>query len=297
MTQDMVETFLMILKYRNITAAAQSLYTSQSTVSHRLRLLEQEVGAQLFVRQKGHRTVEPTQAGEDFVELAERWMTLFHEMGRIEANTTRQNLSIGAPDLINAYTFAPLYQKLLVSHPELRLFIRTYHSGELYRLMETRDIELGYVYSLRRFQDVIATPLYREPMYVICHKASAFHPAMEPGELQAEQEVYLRWSADYELWHDRFWPSDKSLITVSMGDQMPLYLDTPGRWAIVPASVYQTLRNSQSLACYTLTESPPYLCCYEIRHRYPRQSMEGQVELLRQEVRAFVRSSETLLQA
>lgn len=163
--------------------------------------------------------------------------------------------------------------------------------------METRDIELGYVYSLRRFQDVIATRIYREPMYVICHRASAFHPAMEPGELPAEQEVYLRWSVDYELWHDRFWASGKSLITVSMGDQMSLYLDAPGRWAIVPASVCQTLRDSQSLACYALTEAPSDLCCYEIRHRYPRQSTEGQVELLRQEVRAFVRSNDSLLQA
>lgn len=297
MTQDMVETFLMILKYRNITAAAQQLYTSQSTMSHRLRMLEEEVGAQLFVRHKGHRTVELTQAGEDFVELAERWMALFRDMGCMEANARRQNVTIGAPDLINAYTFAPLYRRLLVAHPEIRLSIRTYHSGELYRLMETRDIELGYVYSLRRFQDVIATPIYREPMYVICHRASAFHPAMEPRELDAEQEVYLRWSADFELWHDRFWPSGQSLVTVSMGDQMPLYLDVPGRWAIVPASVYRTLRNRESLACYALTDSPPNLCCYEIRHRYPRQSLETQVELLQHEVRAFVRANESLLQA
>nr|WP_304058095.1 LysR family transcriptional regulator [Enterocloster clostridioformis] len=52
MTLEMVETFLTILKYENITSAAQSLYTSQSTVSHRLQLLENEVGVPLFIRRR-----------------------------------------------------------------------------------------------------------------------------------------------------------------------------------------------------------------------------------------------------
>ena len=107
----------------------------------------------------------------------------------------------------------------------------------------------------------------------------------------------LRWSADYELWHDRFWPSGRSLVTVGMGDQVPLYLDTPGRWAIVPASVYRALRDQHALACHALADCPPDLCCYEIRHRHPRQNLEGQVDLLREEVRAFVRSNESLLPA
>lgn len=297
MTQDMVETFLMILKYRNITAAAQQLYTSQSTVSHRLKLLEQEVGASLFVRQKGHRVVELTPAGEEFVELAERWMALFRDTSRIEVDSSRRSLVIGAPTLINTFTFAPLYRRLLVAYPEVRPIVRTYHSSELYRLMETRSIDIGYVYSQRHFQDVIATPIYREPMYVLCHRASAYHHAMRPEELPAEQEVYLRWNEDFELWHNRFWPAGKTLVTVSAGDQMPLYLDTPGRWALVPASVYQALCDRERLACYTLTEEPPRLCCYEIRHRYPRQSVQPLVELVSREVRAFVSENESLLQA
>ena len=42
MTRDMVEAFPMIFRYRNITAAAQRLFTIQSTVSHRLRMSKQK---------------------------------------------------------------------------------------------------------------------------------------------------------------------------------------------------------------------------------------------------------------
>ena len=295
MTQDMVETFLMIMKYRNITAAAQQLYTSQSTVSHRLQMLEDELGTPLFVRHKGHRVVDLTPGGEEFVDVAERWMALFRETAQIKEQSLRSTLTIGAPDLANSYTFAPLYRRMLLSNPELKLVIRTYHSGELYRLMETRAIDVGYVYSQRSFQDVIATRIYRDPMYVLCHRESGYHPAISPDELPADKEVYLRWSANYEMWHDRWWPRGKSLVTVSTGSQMPLYLDVPGRWAIVPASVRQALAANESLACYAMTETPPHLSCYEIRHRYPKPSTEPLVRLLQGEVRAHIQANETLL--
>ena len=46
----------------NITAAANHLYTSQPGVSRQLRLLEEELGVQLFVR-NGRSLVEITTAG------------------------------------------------------------------------------------------------------------------------------------------------------------------------------------------------------------------------------------------
>ena len=39
MNQADIETFLMLVKTRNITKTAESLYVSQPTVSHRLKLL------------------------------------------------------------------------------------------------------------------------------------------------------------------------------------------------------------------------------------------------------------------
>ena len=44
------------------------------------------------------------------------------------------------------------------------------------------------------------------------------------SELHAHQEVYLRWNAEYEIWHDRFWSAGRSVVQVDAGDQLPLYL-------------------------------------------------------------------------
>ena len=47
-----IETFLMIVETKNITKTAENLFVSQPTVSHRLKLLEEELGVQLITRKK-----------------------------------------------------------------------------------------------------------------------------------------------------------------------------------------------------------------------------------------------------
>lgn len=45
-----LEIFHVLMETKNITAASQSLYMTQSAVTKRLHKLEQELGAPLFVR-------------------------------------------------------------------------------------------------------------------------------------------------------------------------------------------------------------------------------------------------------
>lgn len=53
----------------NITAAANQLYTSQPGVSKQLRLLEEELGVQLFIRH-GRSLTEITPAGKQILDHA-----------------------------------------------------------------------------------------------------------------------------------------------------------------------------------------------------------------------------------
>lgn len=297
MTLEMIQTFLTIMKCKNITAAAQKLYTSQSTISHRLQLLENEVGVPLFIRSKGQRFVELTPGGEEFIPIAERWMSLFRDTNKLKYETLRQTLSIGGADLINTYTLVPLYQRYLSENPGTQLLIRTYHSSELYHLLEMREIDIGFVYSQRNYQDILTRALYQEPMCVLCHKDSPYHDGLSPHELPVSCEVYLRWNSDYELWHDQNWPAGKSLVSVGTGAQLSLYLDAVGRWAIAPYSVYHALKDKEKLVCYRLDAPPAPLYCYEITHRYPKPSVEPLIRTFQEEIRSFVLQNESMIPA
>ena len=74
-----VETFLCVAGSQTLSDAAAALFVSQSTVSTRIRQLEEELGVVLIRRGKGMRTVELTPQGQAFVSLAERWMALHTE--------------------------------------------------------------------------------------------------------------------------------------------------------------------------------------------------------------------------
>jgi DNA-binding transcriptional LysR family regulator len=295
MTQEMIETFLTILKYRNITAAARQLYTSQSTVSHRLQLLEDEVGMQLFVRQKGHRAIEITPEGEDFIPIAQRWMSVFRDTDRLKDNLHRKTLAIGGVDLVNSFTFIPLYQEFIEQHPDISMQIQTHHSRELYALIENRELDISYVYSQRRYPDILSKLIYQENMYLICHKSSPYYDGIRPEELSADHEVFLKWSSNYGLWHDRYWPNRTSLLSVGTGLQLSQFLTMDDRrWAIAPCSVYESLGNPDLFARYELSDPPPALTCYELTHRYPKHSSTELLKMFQGSVSTYVCESSFL---
>ena len=69
--------FLAVAREQNISAAAQSLYLSQPTLSRQLKELEDELGKQLFIR--GNRKITLTEDGmflrkraEEIVELIDK---------------------------------------------------------------------------------------------------------------------------------------------------------------------------------------------------------------------------------
>ncbi|MBZ9685655.1 LysR family transcriptional regulator [Clostridium estertheticum] len=55
-----VEAFLSIVETKSLSKAAEKLYLSQSTISHRLKILEQELNTELVLRNRGQRVITLT---------------------------------------------------------------------------------------------------------------------------------------------------------------------------------------------------------------------------------------------
>ena len=91
-----IETFLMIVKTKNITKTAENLFLSQPTVSHRLKSLENELQVNLITRKKGYKQIELTTQGEEFIPIAERWVSIWQEMQRLKDSQEKLYLTIGS---------------------------------------------------------------------------------------------------------------------------------------------------------------------------------------------------------
>lgn len=111
MNQAEIETFLMIVKTKNITKTAENLFLSQPTVSHRLKLLEDELNVKLLNRKKGYKQIELTTQGEEFIPIAERWLSLWQEMQLLQHGQEKLYLSIGCTDTLNTTIFSICTEK------------------------------------------------------------------------------------------------------------------------------------------------------------------------------------------
>lgn len=295
MTYEQVESFLAAVTCGNISAAADYLFVSQSTVSSRIQLLEQELGIPLLIRQKGHRSIELTSHGQSFIPIAEQWAALWKDTQNLKTMADIQTLHIASIDAINNYTFLPLFNQHMERYPNIRLSVNTFHSLEIHGLVQDRSMDMGFVFRQIRYPDVISKPVYCEQMYLICHKDSPYYDGIHPGRLDPGNEIFLQWGPDYQQWHDRHWdPALHALITVNTGSMLRHYLTKPGRWAIAPMSVIQAMDKPDQLARYCLEDGPEPRTCYQLTNRYSRTSRLEAIEIFDQEVEAFVARNPSL---
>src|SRR5688500_12843417 len=75
MDTELAKTFLEVVSTRSFVRAAERLNVGQTTVSARIRTLEQQLGRPLFVRNKGGATL--TAAGEQFLRYAPSFLQLW----------------------------------------------------------------------------------------------------------------------------------------------------------------------------------------------------------------------------
>lgn len=116
----------------NITEAARALYTSQPGVSHHIRLLEDELGFEVFIR-RGKRVVALTGAGREVLEIAKRMVADSENLRRLAGDASRD----ATGDLVVAATYTQAHLALptvvrafMARHPKVHLSIHPCSPGE-----------------------------------------------------------------------------------------------------------------------------------------------------------------------
>jgi len=119
----------------NISATAESLYTSQPGVSKQIRLLEDELGIQIFGR-SGKNLTHITPAGQVILEMAAR---ILDETENIRAaaseytDESRGSLAIATTHTQARYALPPVIGTFIKRYPEVRLHM---HQGTPMQIAE-----------------------------------------------------------------------------------------------------------------------------------------------------------------
>ena len=186
MTLQQIKYFREVAKLHHFTLAAQNLYITQSSLSHAIQSLEQEIGVPLFVRKSG-RKVELTSYGKTFLPYAEQILRSF-DSGQ-EAIERMRNPNSGmvsvAYSYINGHSLVPqLFLRFYDEHSydDISVQFEINHG----RLLIEKELQMGQrdlAFSCTpAFEDLKSVPVAKQELVLL---VPADHP------LSGEKRVSL----------------------------------------------------------------------------------------------------------
>jgi len=170
----------------NVSEAAAALHTSQPGVSKQIRLLEEELGVDVFVRQ-GRRLTAVTDPGREVLKIAERLLrdldslrSVGHEFGAGESGT----LTLATTHTQARYVLPPIIGEFMKRHPNVRISLRQGSPTQVceYVLAGEADIAIA-TEAIGEQNELVMLPCYQWNRCVI---ARPDHPILKAQPLTLE---------------------------------------------------------------------------------------------------------------
>jgi LysR family hca operon transcriptional activator len=187
--------FVAVAEVGSLTVAAETrLHTAQPSLSRQLRDLEEEVGAQLFVR--GARGIELTPSGRAFLDHARLALSQAAEAvtaARRAARPAKESFSVGFLSGQEVDWLSHVTQILRDDLRNIDFKISSLYSPKVADALQRREIDLGFCRVEAR-PDVTYQVIAREPIVAIMpsdHRLAA-HTEIDPRELR--NEIFIGYS-------------------------------------------------------------------------------------------------------
>ncbi|MBU2887141.1 HTH-type transcriptional regulator CysB [Gilvimarinus agarilyticus] len=171
----------------NVSATAQSLYTSQPGISKQIRLLEDELGVEIFSRSGKHLT-RITPAGEAILKTAGEILRKVESIKQVAqefSNERKGSLSIATTHTQARYALPRVIEGFIEQYPDVSLHM---HQGTPMQISEmaadgTVDFAIA-TEALELFSDLVMMPCYRWNRCIVVPKG---HPLASLPELTLEE--------------------------------------------------------------------------------------------------------------
>jgi len=237
----LARTFLAICETGNFVRAAEQIYVTQSTVSSRVKLLEDLLGQILFTRTKAGASMTP--AGVHFKPFAEKlvqtWEQARHDVGLPEDFS--RVFTIGAE-------FA-LWERLLVnwipwtrtSVPDLAISADVGSSAYLMRQLIDGMLDLVVTYTPQHRTGLVIETLMEEQLVLVSSEKKL-------KDHLGSGYVYVDWGPEFRIEHmDAFPDQDTPIVSVTYGPLALQLILANGGAAYLPLRIVRPLLKNKQL--------------------------------------------------
>ncbi|MDX5385408.1 MAG: HTH-type transcriptional regulator CysB [Alteromonadaceae bacterium] len=171
----------------NVSATAQSLFTSQPGISKQIRLLEDELGLEVFARSGKHLT-RITPGGEIIIREAGEILRRVEGIKKIAqefSNQRKGDLSIATTHTQARYALPPVISGFIAEYPDVSLHMHQGTPMQISEMAANGAVDFAIATEgMDLFNDLIMMPCYKWNRCVIVPKD---HPLAKGQELTLEE--------------------------------------------------------------------------------------------------------------
>jgi DNA-binding transcriptional LysR family regulator len=207
-----LRTFLEIAETGNFNRAAERLHVTQSTVSARIRTLEEQLDRTLFVRARNG--AELTAAGQQFQRYALTAVRAWQQARQRIALPEGLRTALGLGIQVN------LWERLIPSWlgwmranaGDVALQIEADYSESINRGLADGLLDVGVIYVPRTMPGFVIEPLLDEQLVLVSSEPRSVTPDWQ------QDYVFVHWGDDFRAAHSQAYPEMMTpAISVGLG--------------------------------------------------------------------------------
>ncbi|MGB0733520.1 MAG: HTH-type transcriptional regulator CysB [Pontibacterium sp.] len=170
----------------NVSATAQSLFTSQPGISKQIRLLEDELGIEVFARSGKHLT-RVTPAGESILEIAGEILQKVDAIKQVAqefSDERKGSLSIATTHTQARYALPKTITQFMGLYPDVSLHMQQGTPMQISEMAADGSVDFAIATeALSQFSDLVMMPCYHWNRSIVVPKD---HPLASVSELTLE---------------------------------------------------------------------------------------------------------------
>jgi DNA-binding transcriptional LysR family regulator len=208
-----LKTFLEVAKTRHFGNAAETLFVSQSTVSARIKTLEEQLGVELFVRERGNIRLSPS--GDALITHAKSMMTLWARAKQEIAvpKGIRKTLVFGGLSGLWDITLQNWLYDISVLHPRLAISADIFGAETLFSRVMDGTIDVAFLYDAPQGVNVGSQQIKTIKLRMVSSE-----PVAQLPDNWADDFMHVDWGLNYAVQFATEFPEVKSSkMTTGLG--------------------------------------------------------------------------------
>jgi len=238
---ELLRTFLEVERLRHFRKASEQLFVTQAAVSSRIKLLEETLGASLFIRQK--RMVDLTPEGHRFKGYAERLIAEWRKARQdVSMGESAEQLAVGGTIRVWDAGMQEWVHDVHRKNPDLALILESHTPETLVRRLLDGQLDLGFIMEPPQLDILdIVEVAQLELVMVSASDGVELEQAMGKGY------VITDWGLSVALQHRRLYPDalESSLRIANASVAMEFIMEFGGACYLASREITEELKDGE----------------------------------------------------